>query len=257
MSVKNTLVALAIKHNGDWQKIYDDISQKVEVEQEYILKAETLKCKTVTLADQDYPHQLRQAWKPPFVLFYYGDLSIVQDYYKNVSIVGSRDCSEYGLRKTNEISSGLAIRGYTIVSGNAIGIDTEAEKAALVVGGKVVAILPCGIETCYPQSNLEMTNELKKNHLVISEHPYNYQPNPGDFPIRNRIIASLSKTLILTEAHTMSGSLVTATLALKGNADVMCVPHEADKNSECNRLIMNGAILVENVDDVINQMSAF
>ena len=257
MSIKNRLVALAIKYNGDWRKIYDDIANKAEVEQEYIVKAENLKCKVVTMVDEEYPPQLKQAWKPPFVLFYYGDLSIIQDYYKNVSMVGSRDCSEYGLRKTNELSSGLAIRGYTIISGNAIGIDTEAEKAALVVGGKVAAILPCGIDTCYPNSNLEMTNELKKNHLVISEHPYDYSPNPGDFPIRNRIIASLSKTLILTEAHTMSGSLITASLALKGNADVMCVPHEADKNSECNRLIMNGAILVENVDDVIEQMSPF
>ncbi len=257
MSVKQRLVALAIKYNGNWQKIYDDVVNHIDVENEYLLKADNLKCKATTMVDEDYPHQLRQAWKPPFVLFYYGDLSIVQDYYKNISMVGSRQCSEYGLKKTNELASGLAIRGYTIISGNAIGIDTEAEKAALVVGGKVVAILPCGIETCYPASNLEMTNELKKNHLVISEHPYNYQPGPEDFPIRNRIIASLSKTLILTEAHTMSGSLITATLALKGNADVMCVPHEADKDSECNRLIMNGAILVENVDDVINQMSPF
>ena len=257
MSVRNILVALAIKYNGDWRKIYNDVSNRVDVEKEYLLKAEKLKCKVTTMVDEDYPHQLRQAWKPPFVLFYYGDISIIQDYYKNISMVGSRDCSEYGLKKTNELSSALAIRGYTIISGNAIGIDTEAEKAALVMNGKVCAVLPCGIDSCYPPSNLEMTNELKKNHLVISEHPYDYQPIPTDFPIRNRIIAALSKTLILTEAHTMSGSLITATLALKGNADVMCVPHEADKYSECNRLIMNGAILVENVDDVINQMSPF
>lgn len=257
MSAKIRLVALAIKYNGDWRKIYDAVSHHEEPEHEYCLRAERLKCKTTTLLDEDYPKQLRQAFKPPFVLFYYGDLSLVQDYYKNISIVGSRDCSEYGLKKTNEISSGLALRGYTIVSGNAIGIDTEAERAAMVVDGKVCAILPCGIDSCYPPSNLEMTNELKKNHLVISEHPYQYQPQPIDFPIRNRIIASLSKTLVLTEAHTMSGSLITASLAIKGNADVMCVPHEADKNSECNRLIMNGAFLAENVDDIINQMSAF
>ena len=104
MSVKNKLVALAIKYNGDWKKIYEDVANKADVEIEYITKAENLKCKTVTMVDEEYPPQLKQAWKPPFVLFYYGDLSIIQDYYKNISMVGSRDCSEYGLRKTNELS---------------------------------------------------------------------------------------------------------------------------------------------------------
>lgn len=257
MEYKNRLVAIAIKYEGDWQKIYDSIDKRENIEDEYIQKAEALKCKTVTLLDEDYPYSLRQAPKPPFVLFYYGDLSIISHYRMNVSMVGSRHPSPYGLKKTREIASGLAQKGYVIVSGNAIGIDTQAEIAAVDAGGKTCAILPCGIGTCYPPSNRELIKELKSNHLVISEHPYNYQPKQEDFPIRNRIIAALSKTLVVAEASYRSGSLITATLALSGNADVMCVPHEADKNSECNRLIMHGAFLVENVDDVINQMSDF
>ena len=80
MSVKNRLVALAIKYNGDWRKIYNDVSNCIDVEEEYLLKAENLKCKVVTMVDEEYPPQLKQAWKPPFVLFNYGDLSIIQDY---------------------------------------------------------------------------------------------------------------------------------------------------------------------------------
>ena len=99
MEYKNRLVAIAIKYEGDWQKIYDSIDKRENIEDEYIQKAEALKCKTVTLLDEDYPFSLRQAPKPPFVLFYYGDLSIISHYRMNVSMVCSRHPSPYGLKR--------------------------------------------------------------------------------------------------------------------------------------------------------------
>ena len=257
MKARNTLIAFSIKYRGDWDSIMKALCDRESIETEYLEQAEKIKCKTVTMVDLDYPPYLKAIRKAPFVLYYYGDLSIIQDYHKNVSVVGSRNYSEYGKRKTEEIVDGLVQSGFNIISGMAIGIDTIAHQQAINSKGKTVAILGSGIDFCYPPSNLHLYEYLKRNHLVISEYPGSLEPQPYYFPIRNRIIAGLSKTLVVTEAKYNSGSLITATLASKGNADVMCVPYEADKESECNRLIKNGAFLVENVEDILEQMSAF
>ncbi len=257
MNGRNLLISLVIKYKGRWDDIRRAVSQMEEPEEEYLKLVESLKCKTVTLIDQEYPFYLRSIQKPPFVLFYYGDLNILSDYKKNISIVGSRECSKYGAKMTAEIAGDLAEKGYVIISGMARGIDSIAHKAAMDRGGKTVAILGCGIDYCYPPSSAKIYAEIKKNHLLISEYPLNEPPSPENFPIRNRIIAGLSKSLIVTEAKYQSGSLITALLALEGNSDVMCVPYPADVKSECNRLIMNGALLVENAEDVIEQMSVY
>lgn len=254
---RDILIALALKTKGDWNLMYRYVVKPEEIEDEYFLEVEKLKCKVVTMLDPDYPPFLKNVRNAPMVLFYYGDLDIIKDYYKNVSIVGSRDCSSYGITKTHEIASDLAKRGYTIVSGLARGIDSIAHQSAIENGGKTVAILGSGIDYCYPAENIDLYKEIKDNHLLISEIPYDNPPNPSSFPFRNRIIAGMSKTVLITEAAPHSGSLITATLASMLNADVMCVPHEAGKNSECNRLIKNGAFLVESADDVIEQMSNF
>ena len=213
--------------------------------------------KAITLLDANYPQCLKHIYKPPIVLFYYGDISLIGDYDRNISIVGSRENSEYGANITREIAGGLAEKGYVIVSGLARGIDGIAHASAIEKGGKTVAILGCGIDICYPSENLELYREIKENHLLISEYPGNTSIQPYYFPIRNRIIAGLSKTLVVTEAFHSSGSLITAALALQGNTDVMCVPHEAGKQSGCNKLISLGAFLVESAEDVIEQMSPF
>ncbi len=257
MNGRNLLIALVIKHKGRWDDIRKAVSQMEEPEEDYLKLATSLKCKTVTLLDQEYPLFLRSIQKPPFVLFYYGDLNIISNYKKNISIVGSRECSKYGTKMTTEIAGDLAEKEYVIVSGMARGIDSIAHKAAIDRGGKTVAVLGCGIDYCYPPSSAKLYEEIKKNNLLVSEYPLDEPPAPENFPIRNRIIAGLSKSLIVTEAKYQSGSLITALLALEGNSDVMCVPYPADVKSECNRLIMNGALLVENADDVINQMSDY
>lgn len=254
---KNSLIALSLKHQGDWNKIYRDLSAHKMPEECYFEKINKLKCGVITMVDKAYPEQLRHAFKPPFVLYYYGDLSMLQEYKMNVSIVGSRKNSEYGQKITEELVTGLTNNGFTIISGLALGIDSVAHRSAIKNGGKTVAILGCGIDNFYLKTNEDLYSLMKEHYLVISEYPENTTPSPEFFPIRNRIIAGLSKTLIVTEAGHHSGSLITALLALQGNADVMCVPYPAGQCSECNRLIMSGACLVESTEDVINQMSKF
>lgn len=251
------IIALALKYKGDWNQIYKACRTGEDVEDSYFEMIDTMPFKATTLIDEDYPQFLKHVRNPPIVLFYYGDLSIIRDYYNNISVVGSRECSEYGQEMTKQIAGDLAKRGYVIVSGLARGIDGIAHRAAIDSGGKTVAILGCGIDYCYPADNQDLYDIIKKDHLLLSEYPFDATPYPSNFPFRNRIIAGMGKTVLVTEAAPRSGSLVTATLALMMNADVMCVPHQAGTNSECNQLIKNGAILVESADDVIEQMSDF
>lgn len=257
MNSREAVIALVIKYNGIWDEVIKALNEREEPEEEYYLQYKKMKCNVVTILDPDYPQQLRHVVKPPLALFYYGDLSVASNYYKNVSVVGSRKCSEYGERITKEIAGDLADKGYVIVSGMAKGIDSFAHQAAIDRGGKTVAILGTGIDYCYPSENLKLYEKIKKNHLLISEYPRNVPPEHDPFPYRNRLIAGLSKTLLVTEAGPQSGSLITVTFALNTNSDVMCVPHQAGEHSECNRLIMNGAIMVESANDVIEEMSQY
>lgn len=254
---RDSIIAIVLKYKGDWNLIYRGIRQREEVEEEYYALIEKLKCKTTTMIDEDYPPFLKQVHHPPFVLFYYGDISLIANYYNNISVVGSRDFSEYGKDITEKIVGDLSKRGYVIISGLAKGIDGIAHRSAIDSGGKTIAVLGCGIDYCYPIENQDLYDLIKKDHLLISEYPFDTPPQPSNFPFRNRIIAALSKTVLVTEAGPKSGTLVTASLALFLNADVMCVPYNAGLNSECNRLIKNGAFLVESADDVIEQMSSF
>ena len=257
MEARKKLVAYSLKFNGDFNRILKAINDREPIEEMYCQMVDTLKCKTLTLADPEYPKHLKNAFKPPIVLYYYGDISLLMDYDKNVSVVGSRDCSDYGSKMTTEIAGGLAEKGYVIVSGLARGIDGIAHVSAIEAGGKTIAVLGSGIACCYPLENQRLYEEIKKNHLVISEYPGDLMPCQWFFPIRNRIIASLSKTLVVTEAGEFSGSMITATLALNSNTDVMCVPYQAGMRSQCNRLIANGAALVESAEDVIKEMEAY
>ena len=257
MTMRESIIAYSIKNGGDWTKTYNDISRKGVLTDEDYAKVYELKCNVVTLIDPHYPEPLKNVRKAPLVIYYYGDISLLNDYSKNVSIVGSRDYSEYGANKTREIAADLAKRGYVIVSGLARGIDALAHQACIDAGGKTVAVLGSGIDKCYPPQNQELYEIIKKDHLVISEIPFDIEPLPYFFPVRNRIIAQVSKTLVLTEAKSQSGSGVTAHLAMQGNTDVMCVPHEAGRDSLCNRLIHYGAALVENANDVEELMSPF
>ena len=137
-------------------------------------------------------------------------------------------------------------KDFVIVSGLALGIDAIAHRACIANGGKTIAVLGTGIDYCYPRSNRRLYEEIKKNHLVISEYPGNMVTDFGSFPRRNRIIAMISRGLVVTEAYEYSGTLTTVMFALQCSRAVLCVPYPAGLGSECNRLISEGAFLIEN-----------
>ncbi len=245
-SAKMLLTYLAIMYEGDWDKILEVVDRKETFpESELEKEVSKLKCKVLTILDDEYPECLKHSIKPPFVLFYYGDISLLKDYRKNLSVVGSRDYSNYAKENVERIISELKGE-YNIVSGLAYGIDTIAHTAAINSGAKTIAILGCGIDTCYPMENYKLYKEIKKNHLVISEYPGTSTPDKQHFPLRNRIIAALSYGLLVGQASKRSGTLITVMHALENDREVMCIPYPANVESECNNIIRAGGTLVEN-----------
>ena len=260
MNSEEIIVALAIKYNGDWEDIMCALTNRSTLKKEtedggecwdgdrelepYLEIAKNSNYKYITILSSDYPENLKQQYMPPFVLFYYGDISLLGRITKNVAVVGSRECTDYGAKMTGEIVKDIA-KEYTIVSGMAIGVDTIAHQTAIDVGGKTIAVLGSGIDFCYPVRNRALYNEIKKNHLVISEYPGELIPDPINFPRRNRIIAMISKGLVVTEAYAKSGTLTTVMFALQCSRLIMCIPYPAGLGSECNRLISDGAFLIE------------
>ena len=250
MEGKEILLYLSIKYKGNWEAIYNAINQKEKLsENEVKILNSTIKSKYVTILDKEYPEYLKSIFRPPFVLFYYGNLSLLHDFQKNISCVGSRNASNYGKNITKDIVSKLVPK-YNIVSGMAIGIDTVSHQTAIENNGKTIAVLGSGIDYVYPKQNQILYDQIKSNHLVVSEYPGNEAPLKENFLLRNRLVAAFCNTLIVTEAYVHSGTLSTVSNALTMGRDVCCVPYPANLNSACNSLIKEGARLVECAKDV-------
>lgn len=250
--VNKLLAAMAIKYQGNWGEFSAALKNKEligEEERENLLK--TIHSKYITILDEEYPESFKNIHKPPLVIFYYGDISLIKNFDNCIGYVGSRDASPYGVETAKSICSGLAKYGYCIVSGLARGIDTAATLGALEGKGKAIAVLGNGIDYCYPSENKDLYERLKTEGLVISEYPGMINPSMTSFPFRNRIIAALSKGIVVGEAQTRSGTLITVNYALGSNREIGCVPYRANENSACNKLIKEGAYVVETAEDVL------
>ena len=209
----------------------------------------------VSFADDEYPNYLRHIHDPPPILYVHGEH--MADIGPAIGIVGSRHPTQYGLTMTRELSSGLVGFGLTIVSGMARGIDTAAHEGALAVHGKTVAVLGCGLGTIYPAENKKLYDKIAAHGAVISEFPVHAGPEAHHFPIRNRIISGISVGTVIVEATTRSGSLITARCAMEQGREVFAVPGSVRsfKSTGTHRLIKEGAKLVENVTDIIGELT--
>jgi len=208
----------------------------------------------ITIFDPSYPKDLREIHDPPPLLYLKGN-DIPQG-KTMVSVIGSRNPSHYGLKITEEICQGLAMRKIAVVSGMARGIDSAAHWGCLRGRGFTVAVLGSGIDIIYPESNSRLFNYIVEKGSVITEFPLASPPEPRNFPIRNRIISGLSKGVVVVEASKRSGSLITASLALDQGREVFAVPGsiESFKSTGTHLLIKQGAKLVENADDILEEL---
>ncbi|MFR1707853.1 MAG: DNA-processing protein DprA [Clostridium sp.] len=210
-----------------------------------------------TINDKEYPKSLLECEDAPFSLFYKGDISKL-DEKKNISIVGSRRCSRYGVDVTNSIVSQLSPYQVNIISGMAKGIDSVAHKSAINNNINTIAVLGSGIDVVYPKENCRLYYEiLEKGGCIISEFPLGTPPLSRNFPMRNRIISGICELLIVTEGGEKSGTLITVGSALEQGRNIIVVPGSifSSESKGTNKLIRDGAYIYTDIDDVLNLLN--
>ncbi len=210
--------------------------------------ADNIGAKFLMSCEADYPDYLKMLTPPPPVICCLGNTELFNR--PGAAIIGSRNASAMGLRFARQLAHELAEMGYVIISGLARGIDASAHSAAL--SGGTIAVLGGGVDHIYPRQNHDLYHEIAQSGCIVSESPIGYRATARDFPRRNRIISGLSRGVIVIEAAERSGTLITARYALEQNREVMAVPGSPldPRAKGCNRLIQQGAALIETAQDV-------
>jgi DNA processing protein len=205
--------------------------------------------------DELYPETLRQIYDPPLLLYVWGELK-PQD-RQAIGVVGSRKCTHYGLQSAKKLSYQLASAGVTVLSGLARGIDTAAHEGAVASGGRTIAIIGSGLAKLYPPENQALAEKIASGHgAVVSEFPMDLPPDKQTFPMRNRIVSGWSSGILVVESPAWSGSLITANLAGDQGRSLYAVPGPIDRptSAGCNKLIQQGARLVIDAQDILDDM---
>lgn len=208
----------------------------------------------LTLADAAYPKSLLEIADPPTVLYVRGNPALLQK--RCLGIVGSRNATPQGSQTAEHFARTLAGQGLCIISGLALGIDAAAHRGALAVGGATVAIIGTGADRLYPARNKELALSIAAHGAIVSEFPLGTQAIASNFPRRNRIISGLSCGVLVVEAATESGSLITARMAAEQGREVFAIPGSIHSPVArgCHQLIKQGAKLVETAQDVLDEL---
>lgn len=265
----NAMISRLIKTYGDAEEVYGtmDYSKVKSLKANSLKKllnkdlsdidksisiSERLGVKIMLVGDRAYPRLLRQIHCPPSVLYIKGALPSL-DNILTIGVVGTRRISDYGIKRTREVTAQLTQKGAVIVTGLATGADSVGAWTALENGGTVIGVVGTGIDIIYPVENEELFEAVCKRGCIISQFPPNTPPTKTTFPVRNRIIAGLSRGVLITEAPKKSGALITANLALEENRDVFVIPGDTKKaaNAGGNALIQDGARVVMSGEDIL------
>lgn len=230
-----------------------DLRDSVILDQEIqLIEKEEIKC--LDIFDQDYPLLLKEISSPPLVLYLKGQASVLNKFL--FAIVGSRMPTNYGVSVAKIFSEQLSRLGIVVVSGLARGIDAVAHREA-VKTGQSVAVLGSGLHNIYPNENKELAKIISDSGAVVSEFPLRTGPLKENFPRRNRIVSGLSKGVLVIEAASRSGALITARLACEQNREVFAVPGNIDSplSAGTNRIIKEGAKLVNSLEDILEELN--
>lgn len=216
-------------------------------------RLEAAGARLIFFGDPEYPELLREITDPPPLLFARG---APLGPAPAIALVGARRASRVALEVAAVLARGLAEAGVCVVSGFARGVDAAAHRAALEASGTTVALFGCGIDVCYPAEQRALLGTLLANGTVLTEFPVGDGPEPWHFPVRNRLIAGLSRIVCVVEAATKSGSLITARCAAGYGRDVAAVPGSvlAPGAAGSNALLKDGAILVRSADDLLAEL---
>lgn len=269
-----TIKKLLAVFSSDAKKLWESDGEKVgkvygEKIQELFLEAKKLYNPDVeieklrklnigylTIFDNEYPSILKELYDAPAVLYIKGSTEVFKQ--PGLAVVGSRKFTSYGQNVAYKLSRESAENSICIISGLALGIDATAHKAALDAEGLTIGVLGCGLDRVYPVSNQGLAREIIENNgAIISEYPPGTEAYKQNFPARNRIIAGLSRGILVVEAAEISGALITATAGLEYNREIFAVPGpiNSETSAGCNRLIQKGAKLVITCDDILDELN--
>ena len=208
----------------------------------------------IPLGDPRYPKQLLETADPPLLLYAQGTLDLLQS-DKAIAIVGSRNPTPQGEQTAHDFARHLGDAGWVIVSGLALGVDAAAHEGALASGHGTIAVVGTGLDRVYPKRHLDLAHRISQAGLLLSEFPLGTPPLAAHFPLRNRVIAGLTKGTLVVEAALQSGSLITARLASEAGREVFAIPGSihSPQARGCHALIKQGAKLVETAQDVLDE----
>ncbi|MDR0862889.1 MAG: DNA-processing protein DprA [Oscillospiraceae bacterium] len=211
----------------------------------------------LTIQDAEYPVRLRNIPDPPVVLYIRGRLPVM-DEEAAIAVVGTRDCTPYGISLAEKTCYELARRGLVVVTGLARGVDSAAAKGALRGGGVVVGVLGCGLDVVYPAENGALFDDVAATGAIISEYAPSTPVNGSNFPVRNRIMSGISVGVAVIEAPLRSGALITANRALEQGRDVFALPGNVGvaTSEGTNKLIQDGAYPFMSADDIAREYVA-
>lgn len=239
-----------------------DMAQKIGKKQIKICDAATAQAeiaaaekhgvKILLHSDAHYPEILANTYDAPPVLYYKGRLELLAP--QAIGMVGTRNASANGCAIARKLAKELGEAGRVVISGLARGIDSEAHKASIDTG--TIAVVAGGLDEVYPPENLKLFEKIAEKGLILTENPVGVRPLARHFPQRNRIIAGLSQGVLVVEAAKKSGSMITADFALREGREVFAIPGSPldPRCSGTNYLLKTGAILVENIDDILNNL---
>lgn len=209
----------------------------------------------ISIDQPDYPALLKEIHDPPVLLFGCGDKSVLEN--NSIAMVGSRSPTRTGITNAQLLAGQLSSVGLTIVSGMALGIDAACHEGALLAGAKTIAVLGTGCDIVYPARHQDLAHDIARLGLLLSEFPLRVRAAPYHFPRRNRVVTGLALGTIVVEAALKSGSLISARCAMEQGREVFAIPGAINNRYArgCHQLIRDGATLVENAQDVLEQLS--
>lgn len=237
-------------------EILNELSKsKFDFEENLLKKLYYQNAFVVTIYDDNYPKKLRQTEGAPYVLYYKGNLTDIDNI--SIAVVGSRKATGYGKWVAEKLTKELSELGLNIISGLAIGIDTIAHKTALSCKTKTIGVIGCGIDIVYPKNNESLFKAIAESGgTVITEYTFGMQPMPNNFHDRNRIISGMSDGVLVIEAQERSGTLITASHAANQGKEIFAVPGNIDSlySKGTNALIRDGAKITTSIDDIVEEI---
>ena len=227
---------------------------KLDKADKILADCQRLGLRILTIQDAEYPGRLQNIYDPPCLLYVKGRLHAI-DETAAVAVVGTRDCTPYGVACAEKLGYGLASGGAVVVSGLAKGIDAAASRGALRAGGVTVGVVGNGLDVHYPYESRYLYEDIAAAGVLLSEYPPGTEPAGNHFPARNRIISGLSLATLVVEAPERSGALITAETAREQGREVVAGPGpiEAPASVGCKRLIRDGAGLVSDAWDILRE----